>query len=142
RKEMRDTWEKLNNAEGDRVDLVTFGCPHCTIAEVAEIARLLGDKRVHPDVKLYVGAPDQVISLARRMGYAEAIEKAGGFLLEDCGGPSNPFLFFGKNINTVATDSTKAAAYVPRVSQAKVFYGETRDCIDAAITGKWRGEPK
>ncbi len=142
KKEMRQTWETLSTAGGEKVDLVTFGCPHCSIAEVAGIARGLEGKRVHPEVKLFVGAPGQVISLAQRMGFAGIIEGAGGFLMDDCGGPANPFLFFGKGIKTVATDSTKAAAYVPSVSEAQVFYGDMAHCIEAAITGKWRGEPK
>ena len=71
------------------------------------------------------------------MGLVDIIERAGGLVLSDtCIGPGAPFELI-KGVNTVATSFARAAYYLPGTSKVDVIFGNMRDCIEAAITGRW-----
>jgi len=60
--EMKSSFRKLTTTPKDDVDMVTFGCPHCSIPQIREIASLLEGKRVNPNTRLWVatsGAPSE-----------------------------------------------------------------------------------
>jgi predicted aconitase len=38
-----------------------------------------------------------------------------------------------------ATDSAKQAHYLPAILGIEAWFGSLDDCIDAAVTGRWRG---
>ena len=143
KKELAKAYESLTSAETNDVGLVAFGCPHCTIPEIGEIARLLDGKRLSANTKLWVSTGSQIRLLAERAGYVNIIEKAGGLVLADCCacGAGSPFVYSGLEPVTIATDSARGAHYLPRTTagRVKVHYGSMGKCIEAAITGKWRG---
>ena len=39
-----------------------------------------------------------------------------------------------------ALDSAKQVHYLPAIMGIEAWFGDTADCIDAAITGRWNGE--
>jgi predicted aconitase len=49
---------------------------------------------------------------------------------------------FPKGTKVVATDSAKHAHYAPAIAGVEVWFGRMEECLDAAITGEWRGEFK
>ena len=129
----------LNTTQGDEVDLVCFGCPHCTLAELREAAFLLEGKKVSENVRLWLCTSRWFKDLAKRLGYLETIERAGGLILADiCAGPSAPFNYLKEGIKVVATNSVKTAFYAPGTSRVDVLFGDTRRCIEAAVSGKWK----
>jgi predicted aconitase len=75
------------------------------------------------------------------MGLKDTIHKAGGVLLSGAccgllGGEMPPS-------GVMATDAAKQDYYITGIVYPKkleVRYGTTEDCIEAAITGKWKGE--
>jgi len=139
-KEFREAYDSLNTAKSDEVDLVVFGCPHCSIMEIKEIASLLRDKKISGNVRLWVSTAHQIYALAERAGYVDAIEKAGGTVITGgCVGPGleGPLR---EGVNVVATNSARAAHYIVRGGGNPIAakYGSTKDCIDSALTGKWR----
>jgi predicted aconitase len=142
KKELREAWDSLNTATGDDVDIVILGCPHLSIMEIKWLASVLGGKKVHRDVRLVIGASRAIYSLAKDAGYARPIEKAGGIFVDSCVGSQNPFLRFDKRAYVGATNAARIAHYTVRIVKTKMFYGTTQNCIDAAITGKWRGQLK
>jgi predicted aconitase len=44
-----------------------------------------------------------------------------------------------KGFRSAATNSAKMAHYMPSSWEMKTHFGSTADCIEAAISGKWRG---
>lgn len=143
--ELTKTWEKLNVYDDDSVEHVAFGCPHCTIDEIGRIASLLEDKVSKASV--LIGASIPVEALARHQGYTDIIEKAGGHFLPCCPSINNPFvrpsIAANRQAKSAATDSARAAHYIARVSGVSTFFGTKEECIQAAVTGKWRGgKPK
>ena len=142
KRDMKETWERLNVWEDDTVEHVAFGCPHSTIDEIGRIAALLEGKKVM--TTLLIGASTPVEALARRQGWADIIEKAGGLFLPACPSIANPFtradIAGEKQAKSAATNSARSAHYIASVGGVKVFFGTEEECVNAAISGKWKGE--
>ena len=142
-KELAQAYKSLTSAENDHIDLAGFGCPHCTIFEIREIAQLLDGKRIHSNVKLWVSTASGIRDLAVNTGYVDIIEKAGGIVLADaCAiGAGSPFVYSGLGPCVIATDSARGAHYLPRTTggRVKVHYGSVKTCIESAIAGRWMG---
>lgn len=137
-RERRDAWEKLNHTGRDtQVDYVMLGCPHYTIEQIWEAARLLEGRKVHADCELWIFTPRAIKSLADRNGYTRIIEYAGGHLLTDsCSAMSRAA---PKGTRVVALDSAKQAHYLPAILGVQAWFGDLAECIDAACTGRWNG---
>jgi cis-L-3-hydroxyproline dehydratase len=143
-KDIKEAYAKLTTATGRNVDSVTLGCPHCSIQELKQIAELLNGKQVNRNVRLLVAAYRGVLELARTMGYIDVIKNAGGVLTDCCVGSQHPFSTLGPNLGVKvnANNSARMDHYMIRISNDKVKqrYGSMKDCIKAAITGKWEGK--
>lgn len=122
------------NQPGHQIDLVTLGCPHASVAEIKEIARLIGDKPLKKP--LWIATSAIVREDARANGSLELIERAGGSVLADTCMVVAPLEEMG--IKYIATNSAKAATYLPAHQAAMVRYGTTEQCLDAAIQGTWK----
>jgi predicted aconitase len=139
KKEREWAYLKLNHSKSTDVDIVLLGCPHYSIERIRTVARLLERNSIHENTSLFITTCKQIKVLADRNGYTEIINRAGGLLLEDtCG-----LEFAHDQSAIIATDSPKQAHYSPGVCGVEnVRYGTTEECIEAAITSKWRGELK
>jgi len=142
KRDVSETWERLNVWDDNTVEHVAFGCPHATIDEIGRIAKLLKGKKIK--TSLLIGASAPVETLARRQGWADIIEDAGGHFLPVCPSIGNPFtrpdIAGEKQARSAATNSARSAHYLATVSGVNVFFGTEEECIEAAITGKWKGE--
>jgi len=137
--EIRKGYEMLTKASTNIVDVVVFGCPHCSLPFVMQIARMLEGKKVNSSVRLWIATSKHIQSLARQMGLAEIIERAGGLILSDvCVGPGASFELM-EGVRTVATSDARGAHYIPSISKVGLIFGNVSDCINAAITGRWGG---
>ena len=138
-KEMLSSFHKLTTTQREEVDLVCFGCPHCSIPQMREIASLLQNQKIHPNARLWVATSSHLKNMAQRMGYVEIIERAGGLVLADlCVAPGAPFHLV-PGVKTVAINSARGAYFIPGACNVDVIFGDTKDCIQSALTGKWRG---
>ena len=138
RKQLRETFEKINVTGRDtQVDYVMLGCPHYTIEQIWEAARLLEGRKVSPNCELWIFTPHAIKSLSDRNGYTQIIETAGAHLMTDsCSAMSRAA---PKNAKVVALDSAKQAHYLPAILGVQAWFGSTEDCIDAACSGQWKG---
>jgi len=140
KREIAESYEKLNNSKNRDVDMVVIGCPHLSITEIGKLASLLEGKKVSQNVKLLVGVARPTFSLAKDCGYDKAIEKAGAIVSNSCIGPMNPFMFpeVGAKVSA-ATNSARGAHYIQRMSGGKTrtVYGDMKRCIQASIKGRW-----
>ncbi|QDL94425.1 DUF521 domain-containing protein (plasmid) [Paroceanicella profunda] len=131
-------WENLNHsASSDDVDFVMLGCPHNAIEQVWTAAKLLDGRRVHENTELWIFTPRALKDTADLNGYTEIIERAGAHLLSD----TCPAIgrVVPKGTRTVATDSAKQAHYLPAIMGVGCHFGSVAQCVEAAITGRWRG---
>jgi predicted aconitase len=136
--ERRQAYEWLNStASSDRVDFVMLGCPHASVEQVRIAARLLDGKRLSENTALWIFTPRALKDTADLSGYTEIIERAGGHVLSDTCPAIGRVL--PKGTKVVATDSAKQAHYLPAIMSVECWFGSVEDCIDAALTGRWRG---
>src|SRR5690606_1581921 len=138
-RERRRVYEALNGqGESSDVDFVLLGCPHASLDQIATVARLLEGRRLNPGTELWIMAPRALRTMADRSGYTEIIERAGGRVLTDsCPAMSR---VAPKGTRVFATDSAKQAHYLPAILGIEAWFGTLEECVDAAVTGVWRGE--
>ena len=135
--ERQRAYDNLNGARERKIDFVMLGCPHNSIEQVWLIASLLEGRRISPDTALWVHTPRALRDTAERNGYVRMIEDAGGMVMSDtCPAISR---HLPKGVRTVATDSAKQAHYLPAITGVEAWFGSVRDCVEAAVTGTWRG---
>jgi hypothetical protein len=107
------------------VDAVALGCPHCSPAELAEIARLLTGKVVTKP--LYVFAAQGVIDKNARI--VDTIEKSGARVFADTCMVVSPVM---EQYGSIMVSSGKALAYVPNMCGGQARIGTLEDCIRVA----------
>lgn len=137
-KDIDEAYALANTATGMDVHFVLMGCPHLTMRELRDLAEVLEDKKIHPDVTLIASTSQLLFEQAADMGYVDAIRRAGGSVARDmC------IAFAGTQATgTIATNSIKAVFFYAGFSMdasRKVRFGSTRECAQSAITGKWQG---
>jgi predicted aconitase len=136
-KERKLAYDYLNSGEDRNVDFVMLGCPHNAIEQVWLIASLLEGKRISPNTQLWVHTPRALREVAERNGYVKMIKDAGGVVMSDtCPAISR---HAPKGTRVIATDSAKQAHYLPAILGLPVWFGTVKDCVEAALTGRWNG---
>jgi predicted aconitase len=137
RKELEQGYERLTSNTDRNVDYVAIGCPHLTLNQVAEVAALLDGKQVKKGVTVWIHVNTAVKGMARQLGFMQTIEKSGAVLTQDlCTILSIPEVL---GLHSLATNSAKMAFYAPGSNKLKTWFGSLRNCIDAAVTGVWKG---
>ncbi|MCX6695899.1 MAG: aconitase X, partial [Candidatus Altiarchaeota archaeon] len=134
KKELEDSYKALNDETGD-IEFVSLGCPHCSIAEIAEISGFLKGQKVKDNVELWVATARPTKQLSDSRGYTKVIEDAGGKFACDTCMVVAPLKGRFKN---VATTSAKACFYCRGKNKMQVKMGSFQDCLKAAVTGKWQ----
>ncbi len=127
RKELDDLKERLNTGKEEDIDLVAIGCPHASINEVREVAMLLKGKHIKEGKQLWITTSRAVKDLSRRLGYLDIIENAGGHIVADACPVFSPIEDMG--FKTTATNSGKAAKYLPRASKQNVVFASVEELI-------------
>ncbi|MEM3627650.1 MAG: aconitase X catalytic domain-containing protein [Candidatus Bathyarchaeia archaeon] len=129
--ELKKTSEELQAVSG-KIDLVMLGCPHYTLKQIGDVAKLLDGKKIHRDVAFWVCTSATAKILAERAGYISVIEKAGGHVVADTCIDEPCWSVYREKVGM--TDSPKCA-YYRRFKDATV--ARLRDCIEAAVKGRW-----
>ncbi len=116
-----------------RIDLVALGCPHYSTEDLELIASMLEGKEIR--IPLWIFVSRKVREAAASSGLLGRLERTGALLVSDTCIVVAPLDALG--IKTVATDSAKAAFYLPSHQGARVHFGGTEVCVEAALRGDW-----
>jgi predicted aconitase len=136
--EQQRTYDELNSKASDRnVDYVMLGCPHAALEQIEEICRVLEGKRISTHCNLWIFTSRAVRTVADSKGYSRIIRDAGGALITDTCSAIGQAIPPGTRV--AALDSAKQTHYLPAIMGIQAWFGSTRDCIDAALTGRWNG---
>lgn len=127
RESLDELRSRLNTGNAEELDLVTFGCPHASLNEVREVATLLQGKRVRAGVTLWVCTSRAVKEMSKKLGYVDAVEAAGGHVVADTCMVVAPIEEMGHS--TTATNSGKAAKYLPRFCHQHVVFESAEEII-------------
>jgi predicted aconitase len=132
-KDIKDAYANINDEVTD-IELVCVGCPHCSIKEIAQIADLLKNKKIAETTEFWVATSRTAKQLADKRGYTEIIERAGGkFACDTCMAVAP----LKGRFKSLATTSAKGCFY-SRQNSMKTKMGSLEECIEAAVTGKWK----
>jgi predicted aconitase len=130
--DIKEAYDNINDEVND-IDFVCIGCPHCSIKEIAEIAEQLKGKKIMENTEFWVATSRSAKQLADKLGYTHVIEKAGGkFACDTCMAVAP----LKGRFKALATTSAKGCFY-SRQNNMKTKMGSIRECIGAAVTGKW-----
>jgi hypothetical protein len=129
---IKQTQEEISEKSG-KINLVMLGCPHYTLDQIKDVAKLLEGKKVHEGVAFWILTSFATIELAKRSGYLETIEKAGACLVPDTCIDEPCWKSFEGGLGI--TDSPKCAYYRERRGQPFVIR-RLEDCVEAAVKGE------
>jgi hypothetical protein len=130
--DLKDAYDNINDQVSD-IDFVCVGCPHCSIKEISEIADLVKGKKVAENTEFWVATSRSAKQLADKRGYTQVIEASGGkFACDTCMAVAP----LKGRFKALATTSAKGCFY-SRQNLMKTKMGSLKECIDAAVTGKW-----
>ena len=125
--EIRETKQEMSSfEEGETIDAVFVGCPHCSFEEVARVARILNGKKLK--VPFWIYTHDGARELSKKLDYSEIIEASGAKLVAGC--PHSITKFAPYDEMRFMTDSGKMSYYM------SVVHGSLEDCIKSAVEGK------
>ena len=137
-RERREVYQRLNSiGESRDVDYVMLGCPHYSIDQLAEVARMLEGRTVHANSNLWIFTSRAVKATAQASGYVDAIRRSGAHLMTDTCSAISQAVPPGTRV--AAFDSAKQTHYLPAIMGIEGWFGTTQECIDAACTGRWEG---
>lgn len=137
-RERRLAYDQLNATARDTdVDLVMIGCPHATLGQIRDVCRMVEGRRLSANSELWVFTPRALRQVAEQNGYAKILEDAGARLMSDTCPAIGQFL--PKGTRVIATDSAKQVHYLPAIMDVQGWFGSTQECVEAALTGTWRG---
>ena len=140
---LRTTYDVLNYHTSDDIDMAYLGCPHLNIVDLQRLAYKLEGKTCK--VPLWLMTAPWLYEGAKQLGYLDIFEKAGAHLMS--GACLAAIGAVPDGVRNIAVDTAKQAYYITGCypdenDQLQVCYGSQDDCVDAALTGKWRGEWK
>jgi predicted aconitase len=131
--DIQNAYNNINDQVSD-IDLVCVGCPHCSIKEIAEIANLVKDKQIADGTEFWVATSRTAKQLADKRGFTQTIEAAGGkFACDTCMAVAP----LKGRFKALATTSAKGCFY-SRQNGMKTKMGSLEECVEAAVTGRWK----
>lgn len=136
-----ESLRRISSPGGGPVDYVSIGCPHLSLDELREIAEYLSGKRIAGGVELLVWTDYAIKAMADINGYTRTIEESGAYLLTG----SCPVVMreeSHRHATGMVMNGAKQAFSIRNQTDAPVYYGDIRRCIDAAVLGKWEGEAR
>ena len=113
--------------DGIEIDFVSIGCPHASIHEIANLAKLLEGKNVKKEFWITTARPTKKI--ADEAGYTKIIEDAGAKFAADTCCVVAPIKGRFKGI---MVDSAKACYYGRAKNKFKVKIGTIEQCVEEA----------
>lgn len=127
--ELEGSREKLKS-EGDP-DLACIGCPHCSLEELKDLARMVKGRRVGRGKALWILTSRGVYKRSKEKGYISIIEKAGGKIFVDTCMVVCPLEKAG--YKHMVSNSCKAAHYVPSTSRMKASVAELSNALEMVL---------
>lgn len=127
-----DDAKKSMTDDDAEVDLISIGCPHCTLLEIQKVSELLKGKKVTKELWVCVARP--IKKIADQMGYSKIIEDSGAkFACDTC----MVVAPLKGRFKTLATDSAKGCYYGRGKNNFKTRFAKIEDLVKIA-TGEMK----
>ncbi|MFM8745276.1 MAG: aconitase X [Aestuariivirga sp.] len=128
---------ELSTAADGPLDAVALGTPHFSVAEFAELVRVLGGRKVKQGLPVLVSTSRVVRELVRARGWLTELEAAGITV------PVDVCTYHAPRVRgltgRVMTNAAKWAYYAPGMLGVEVCFGSLKECAESAVRGEvWR----
>jgi cis-L-3-hydroxyproline dehydratase len=133
-------WRELNGADVGPVQLVSLGNPHFSATELAALAALCRGRTRHANVPLVVTCGRAEMAKAEASGALADLTTFGVTLVNDTCWCMVTEPIIPVDARTIMTNSGKYAHYGPGLTGRTMRFGSLAACVDAAVTGKDRGD--
>jgi predicted aconitase len=138
--DLRAACAELTTARDGRLDAVSVGTPHFSVAEFRALAALFdGGAPVHAGVEFWISTSRGVLAEAEQNGDAEICRRAGARILVDTCTYIAPVL--GASVRVVLTNSAKWAWYAPANLGVDVVFASLAECVLSARAGRVVRDP-
>ena len=117
------------------MDLISLGNPHFALEEFAELAELVGRKKLKRGVVMIITTSRSVYDKAARAGLINTLELFGASLITDTCWCMLTEPIIPLKARNIMTNSSKYAHYGPGISRRKFHFGSLAGCAEAAWTG-------
>lgn len=134
--DVRETWRRLNGADGETVDLVSLGNPHFSVAEFERLAALCRGRTRHPETRIAVTAGRDTHAEIARRGLLDDLGSFGVDLVADACWCTVTEPVIPPSARRILTNSAKFAHYGPGLTGRAMRFASLAACIDAAVTGR------
>jgi cis-L-3-hydroxyproline dehydratase len=132
--DLRRARTELSTAKTDRIDLVAFGSPHCSLAECRHLAELMRGRQAAPGVEVFITTSRAVRELLERSGDLQPLLDFGAKVTADTCIVVAPLV--RSDARTMMTNSGKYAHYAPGIIGVESIFGATEDCVASAVAGR------
>ena len=121
-----------------RCDLIVFSGPQLSLWELKNLAERFAGRKVHPGTQVFATSGNGVLSAARKLGYAQALEASGVTLMEGV------CFYILQNLSQIRdrngwTNLISNSAKIVNIIGAHRFntiLRRTRDCVEIALSGR------
>jgi predicted aconitase len=128
---------ELSSARDGPLAMVALGTPHFSLAEFAQLALHIADRKIKPGLKLYVSTSRFIRDLAAARGWIDTLERAGATIVVDTCTYYSPAVRGARG--RVMTNAAKWAYYAPGMLGVEVAFGSLKECVESAVRGEvWR----
>jgi cis-L-3-hydroxyproline dehydratase len=133
--DLAETWEELNGARTDKVELVSLGNPHFSLTEFEALATLCEGRSRHPDVAMIITCGRDVQEKAIQSGAVARLHRFGADIVTDTCWCMITEPVIAVPVKTIMTNSGKYAHYGPGLTGRQFRFGSLASCVAAATSG-------
>ena len=135
-KDLMESWEELNSANAETVDMVCLGNPHFSATEIEALAKLCKGRSKHPDVTVIVTLGRDVFEQSVDSKTVDLLESFGVQFINDTCWCMIEEPIIPTDASILMTNSGKYAHYGPGLVNRPLHFGSLAQCVDAACCGK------
>lgn len=117
------------------MNLVSFGNPHFSYAEIAKLAGLCHNRSKNPEVAIMVTCGRETISKAYKDRHISALEAFGVQIITDTCWCMITEPVIPLNAKVIMTNSAKYAHYEKGLTGRQMRFGSLRQCFEAGCSG-------
>ena len=126
--------DELSTTGEGRLDAVSVGTPHFSVAEFSRLAELVEGVEFDPSVDFYVNTGREELAEAAAAGLVDIVRAAGIEVVTDTCTYITPIMR-GRG-GVVMTNSGKMAYYAPGNLGVDIAFGSLEDCVASAAAGR------
>ena len=135
------SWNELNSAVSERVDVVCLGNPHFSVTECSALAALCQGRNKHQSVTVIVTLGRSVYKAAEENGDIETLKSFGVQFINDTCWCMIEEPVIPVDAKVLMTNSGKYAHYGPGLVNRPMHFDSLARCVDAACSGKHQSVP-